>query len=205
MAQRPPIAVRPGTAADRGAVADILARAFIADPAFGYIFPDAAGRAVRLQRFFTLITAIAPDPAQTDIAIDDHGQPVAAAVWRAPGQWQTSTATMLRRLGALLSAFGTALPRALAMQALLDSHHPAAPHWYLQFAGCLPQAQGRGYGGAAIRSRLARCDAGRLPAALETATPSNVPLYRSLGFDVAEEFDVPRGGPHFWDMWRDAQ
>lgn len=202
MNRRAPIIVRPGTAADRDIVADILAQAFFDDPAFGYIFPVAAGRAVRLRRFFALIIRIAPDPGLTDIALDDQGRPVAVALWRAPGAWQTSTATMLLRIGSLLRAFGTALPRALAMQATLDAHHPTSPHWYLQFTGCLPGAQGRGYGGAAIRARLARCDADGLPAGLETATPSNVPLYTALGFAVSEQFDVPRGGPHFWDMWR---
>ena len=205
MNPRPPITVRPGTAADRPMVAGILARAFIDDPAFGYIFPDATARAMRLQRFFALITAIAPDPALTDIALDEQGHPVAVALWRSPGAWATPATTMLRRIGGLVTTFGTALPRALALQAVLDSHHPAAPHWYLQFAGCLPQAQGRGYGGAVIRARLAQCDVVRLPAGLETATPANVPLYTALGFTVAEQFDIPRGGPAFWTMWREPR
>jgi hypothetical protein len=36
---------------------------------------------------------------------------------------------------------------------------------------------------------------------LETATPANVALYRSLGFEVVREWDVPHG-PHFWTMVR---
>ncbi len=204
MSQRPPVTVRPATAADRPAIAALLARAFADDPAFAYIFPAAAGRPRRLQAFFDLITAIAGDPAWTDVACDPQGLPVAAAIWRPPGAWQTSTRVMIRRLWTLFTTFGSALPRALALQNVLDSHHAARPHWYLQFAGCAPELQGRGYGGAAIRARLARCDAGHANAALETATAANVPLYTALGFAVTEEFDIARG-PHFWEMWRDPR
>ncbi len=201
MIQRPPITVRPATTADRPVIADILARAFIDDPALSHIYPAVATRPKRLRGFFDLITAIEPDLTLTNIALDPTGRPVAVALWRSPGNWETPPTTMLRNVIGLVRAFGTALPRALTVQAALDAHHPSAPHWYLSFAGCIPEAQGKGYGGAAIRARLALCDAAGLPAALETATESNTHLYRALGFAESEVFDVPKG-PHFWSMWR---
>jgi len=140
------------------------------------------------------------DPALTDVA-GDHA---AAAVWRAPGKWQTTRLTMLRLALPMLVAFGSALPRALRLQALLEAHHPSEPHWYLEFLGCNPAQQGQGYGGAATRARLDHCDREQLPAALETATAGNVPLYGALGFAVTSEFDVP-GGPHFWSLWREPR
>lgn len=204
MPPRLPIAVRPAAAADRAAVTNVLARAFIRDPALAHIFPAEAPRPVRLARFFSLITATESNPALTDLALHDHGRPVAAAVWRAPGGWKTPAATMLAHAWPMLRTFGTALPRALSLQGMLEAHHPSAPHWYLEFAGCLPELHGRGYGGAAIRTRLAHCDASRTPAALETANEGNVPLYRSLGFEVSGSFTVPKG-PRFWAMWREPR
>ncbi len=43
-----------------------------------------------------------------------------------------------------------------------------------------------------------------VPAVLETATPSNVGLYQRLGYEVMSEWDVPKGGPHFWTMTNQA-
>ena len=68
----------------------------------------------------------------------------------------------------------------------------------------VPTAQGKGFGGAAIRARLALCDAQGLPAALETATESNVGLYQALGFAVTGTYRIT-GGPMFWSMWRDPR
>jgi len=178
----------------------VLASAFANDPALSHVFPDRAVRTARLPRFFDLILRSEADPALTDIAGDN----AAAAVWRPPGAWQTSTATMLRLTIPLLTTFGTALPRALRLQGLLEAHHPATPHWYLEFLGTDAARQGQGFGGAAARARLARCDAEGMPAALETATQRNLGLYTALGFAVTHEFDVPNG-PHFWCMWREPR
>lgn len=201
---RPPIDVRAAAEAERAIAASVLARAFIDDPAMAYLFPDAARRAARLDRFFATITRMDASTEHWSLAFDPAGTPVAATLWRPPGQWVTPPAAMLRLLPRLVSTFGIGLPRALGLQATLESHHPQAPHWYLQFAGCVPAAQGRGYGGAAIRARLAECDAQGLPAALETATPSNLGLYQSLGFVITGSHDI-ENGPTFWNMWRDPR
>ena len=201
--RRPPISVRPATAADGFAVAAILARAFIADPALGHIFPDPAHRPARLRRFFDLVRRAETDPADTLIAMDEAGEDAAVTVWRKPGEWRTPPAAMLRLAWPMLTTFGLALPRALRVQALLEANHPSAPHWYLEFAGCVPERHGRGLGGAAIRARLAATDAAGVPTALETANPANLPIYGALGYVVTGTFDVTPD-LRFWTMWRDA-
>ena len=203
MTERAPSTTRPGRLADRPVVALTLAQAFVDDPAMAYLFPKPLERPQRIAAFFDLITRSEADPALTDIVETQDGV-VAAAIWRPPGAWATPTTTMLRHGLRLLRTFGTGLPRALRVQALLEAHHPPAPHWYLEYVGCVPAAQGKGHGGAAIHARLARCDDERLPAALETATAANVPIYRALGFVITSEFDVPNG-PHFWTMWREPR
>ncbi|OYU14070.1 MAG: GNAT family N-acetyltransferase [Alphaproteobacteria bacterium PA4] len=201
---RPPVTVRPATESDRAATARVFADAFRDDPAMAWLFPDAATRPARLARFFALICRIDADTRHWSLALDPAGEIAAVALWRPPGAWRTSTATMLRHLPRLLGAFGMALPRALGLQARLEAHHPVAPHWYLQFTGCRTADQGKGYGGAAIRAQLAICDATGTPAALETATPGNVGLYQALGFRVSDEFSGADGLP-FWGMWRDPR
>lgn len=200
MAQRPPPAVRAAAPADRGRAVATLAAAFADDPAMRYLFPGDALRRTRLPRFFDVMWRSGPDIGLTDLADDG----AAVAIWRAPGTWKVPSSQMLRFALPLLHAFGAALPRALALQDLLERHHPHAPHWYLAFVGCAPARQRQGLGGAVIRARLAKCDAEGVPAALETATESNLAVYRALGFEVTGEFDVPRG-PRFWTMWREPR
>jgi ribosomal protein S18 acetylase RimI-like enzyme len=85
----------------------------------------------------------------------------------------------------------------------MDAHHPKGiTYFYLHYAGVLPEHQGKGWGGAAIRAGLDKADAAGIPALLETATERNVGLYTSLGFEILSEWDVPKGGPHFWTMMR---
>lgn len=198
MTQRPPIAVRAATRADAPAVVETLARAFIADDVMAYIFPDEASRPRKLRQFFDLFVRAEPDLGNTRIAGDD----AAVTVWRPPGAWRTPKSAMLRLAVPMLRTFGTALPRVLRLQSRLEHHHPAVPHWYLEFAGCDPAHQGQGFGGAAIRAKLADCDAAGLPAALETANPVNLPIYNALGFAVTGTFDVSPA-LRFWSMWRE--
>lgn len=196
---RPPITVRPATATDIPACVAILAAAFQDDPALGWLYRDPVRRPAQLRRFFRLICTTDADPAHWRVAVGADGAPVAVSLWRPPGRWQIPTMTMLGRLPALLDTFRTVLPRALGLQALMDTNHARDPHWYLQFVGCAPAAQGQGHGGAVIRAMLA--EIGAAPAYLETATESNVGLYQALGFTVAKTYAVP-DGPLFWSMWR---
>lgn len=198
--QRPPIAVRPAVAADGRAVAEILARAFAVDPALSYVFPDDARRPRQLAQFFDLMRRAEADPADTLI----DGGDAAVTVWRKPGEWHTPVSTMVRLAWPMVATFGTGLPRELRLQALLDRHHPTVPHWYLQFAGCDPARQGRGFGGTAMRARLAQTDAAGRPTALETANPANLALYGALGYKVTGTFDVT-SALRFWTMWREAR
>ena len=63
-----------------------------------------------------------------------------------------------------------------------------------------PEHQGKGLGSAAIRAGLTRARSDSLPVYLETARDSDAELYDNLGFKVIGEWDVPKGGPHFWSM-----
>lgn len=203
-AETPPaVPVRACTAADIPAVTAILASAFQDDPAMTWLWPDGAERAMRLTRFFDLITHSDADPALWHVALDADGRPAAAALWRRPTRWEVPTRTMIRQLPRLVTAFGTRLPRALRLQGLLDANHMRYRHWYLQFVGCAPRAQGRGLGGAVIRAGLARAAQSGLPAYLETATPSNVGLYQALGFDIIKTYGTG-DGLDFWSMCRPA-
>lgn len=189
--------VRPATAADRNAVAAMLARAFADDPAFNWIY-GGAPPADRLRGLFSVLfdSDLGHMPLMTA-----GGE--AATLWRRPGRASTGWGETLRHALPLWRALGTRIPRALKVGDAIEAHFPREPFWYLHIAGCDPAHQGKGHGGRAIRGGLERLDGG-LPAYLETATESNVGLYRRFGFELVDEWYVPGGGPRFWSMLRRA-
>ena len=191
-------AVRVAGTADRARIATLLARAFSDDPAIAYLFPDALKREKRLPRLFA--TLFDGDALGGMRLMTPAGE--AATLWRGPGQSQTGLLGLLPQAWPLLRTFGFGLGRGLAVSQAIDAHLPPTPHWYLHIAGCDPASQGKGHGGAAIRSGLARIAGSGLPTYLETANPKNLGLYQTLGFAVTDTWEIPRGGPRFWSLLR---
>ena len=153
--------MRLATASDRDQVSRILAAAFADDPAMAYIYPDSAVRRTRLPRLFTIL--FDSDGKAGPRFVTEGGE--AATLWRGPGRAQVGWLEMLGQAGALLRAFGTALPRALQVAEAIEAHMPRMPFLYLHIAGCHPKHQGKGFGSKAIAAGLASVDG--LPAYLE--------------------------------------
>lgn len=198
----PPLEVAAVLRSQESALADVLARAFHDDPIWEWIFPDAAVRARRLPPLFRRFLRHA-DRRRATIRTTAGRQGV--AIWRPPGGWRDPRWSQLRLAVAMAPLFRDALDRITVLGATVESHHPDEPHWYLATLGTDPGAQGRGIGSALLAEQLASCDAGGIPAYLETETAANVAFYSRHGFVVRSEADVPRAGPHMWFMWREPQ
>ena len=180
------------------AVTSTLALAFHDDPALAWILPDPAIRRARLPAFFRLM---AREDYAAGMVLHSPGMEV-ATLWRAPGRHKETPLGAIYQQLSFLGILRTAILRGDAVGKCMAAHHPAGKHYYLRFAGVLPQVQGKGWGGLALRAGIERAEADGLPIYLETATQSNVGLYRRFGFEVTDEWDVPGGGPHFWAMMR---
>jgi ribosomal protein S18 acetylase RimI-like enzyme len=181
-------------------IAKTLARAFQNEEACSYIFPDPQVRARRLIAMFRVI--VANDGAAGSIYQSEGGE--AITLWRSPGKATGTSWEFARSLVPFIAALGSGIGRGLKISGLIEKHHPSEPFHYLHFAGCAPEHQGKGFGGAAIRAGLAQADADHLPAYLETATKGNLALYRSLGFEVVANWSVTHDVP-FWGMLRPAR
>lgn len=193
--ERPPIG--EAGPAQAGALVATLAAAFANDPAMSWIMPDAADRQRRLPGLFR--TLVADDLARGWALASPAGE--AVTLWRHSDMVHESLWRMITGLPGFIRVLGPNLLRGLAVSTAVEAHQPKGrPYHHLHFAGVDPAFQGRGWGGAAIRAGQDRARASGLPVFLETATPENVGLYQALGFRVTEEWDVPRGGPHFWSM-----
>jgi len=176
-----------------------LADAFQDDPALSWILPDPDLRRARLPHLFA---AMIKADRKAGVILSAPGGEV-ATLWRAPGQTKPGLTETLGEGWPMLRTFGVALGRAMAVSTAMAAHHPKPDdYWYLQYAAVAPAAQGKGWGGAAIREGIARATAAGKPTMLETAKETNVAIYLRLGFVVVEEWRVPKGGPRFWTLFR---
>lgn len=183
---------------DTKALVTTLAAAFQEDPAFSFILPDPEKRRAKLKRFFDI--AVREDLA----AGAAHHSPAfeVTTLWRAPGRHKEEPLGSFRTFLSFATIFGTGLGRGGAVAGQMAKHHPQSRHWYLRYAGVVPDAQGKGWGGLALKAGIAMAEADGLPIYLETAKLENVGLYQRFGFAITQEWDVPGGGPHFWGMMR---
>ena len=188
---------------DRAALAAMLARSFYDDPIFVWLVPDDRRRERRLTKLFgTLLKGF---PAGWESYTTSDPNRAGISMWAPPDKWKIGVGTQLRMIPGALRAIGRAIPKYVSTFSAIETHHPHEPHWYLAGLGTDPPHQRKGIGAALMQPVLARCDAQGIPAYLETQKERNVPYYRHHGFEVIEEMDLPRGGPHLWLMWRDPQ
>jgi GNAT superfamily N-acetyltransferase len=195
--------IRKLTAADSKTVSRILAQAFYDDPLMGWMMPRDATRLRRLERVFALASrriwlpqdeCFVPEPL------------IGAAMWMPPDTLKLSPLAQLRMLPAWARVLRGDFPRMMKLDAFVEKSHPEKPaHWYVNAMGVTPAWQGRGYGTVLMRPVLERCDAERVPAYLETATPRGRALYERNGFEVVEECRFADDAPPVWRMWREPR
>lgn len=191
-------ALRAAGPDDAGAVAEILAAAFAADPVMTWTF--GGNRAFRTV-FRELAGCIYLRHGFGHIAGDR-----AATLWlpaRVPLRLPKLNEMRIAASAALHGGFG-AIARALETAAVLEKHHPHEPHYYLFAVGVVPDAQGKGLGGALLAEGLKRADEEGAAAYLENSNPKNTPLYERHGFRVTAPLPLPAGAPPLLSMLRAA-
>lgn len=176
-----------------------LVEAFRDDPGLSWIQPDDHRRYRALPTLFQWLL-------DTHLA---HGHllgtpdATAVALWFQPDCIHTPPPLRLPDVLRMANAFGVRIGHALLISHCIERHLPPGEDWwYLRYVAVRPDQQGKGLGGAVIRAGIAQARERGLPVFLETCKPDNMQIYRSLGFRVHSEWDVPLGGPHFWTMVR---
>ncbi len=201
----------------RARAADALARAFAADAAYVDLVPDAARRLDVLRPMFGAVVCYAHVFGVVTTTAEIEG----AACRVAPGKlaltpWRVirTGLRMGRAAGDLVRAMAglgrDARRRFRRGEAHVDRVHArlmTRPHWYLWALGVVPEAQGKGIGGALLQPVLAQADAEGVPCYLETQTEDNVRFYERRGFDVvaADELPGQRVSLPMWYMVREAR
>ncbi len=194
-------------AADLAKAIELLCDAFAADPVMDWIFRDGARRREALSTYFNM--ALTRQSLPHD---ECHVAPgfEATAIWLPPHGVQSlnpGLGTQITMAPLILRACGISrIPRALAMMAAMEKHHPKhQPHWYLFFLGVLPAMQGMGLGSAILEATLSRVDDTGVAASLDNSNPKNTRLYERHGFRVLNEYRPRADAPPILSMWRDAK
>ena len=178
-----------------------MARAFHDDPLICFILRDEASRAAKMPRLFRLLFKLGLPHGACDVTEGYE----AAALWRPPNLWEIPWWQYVTNGGDFLGLFGVGGGlRVMSTMDVIEKRHPHEPHWYLQAIGTDTEKQGKGFGGVVIRRGLAKADASRMPAYLESSKETNIPIYKSFGFEVTGEIKLP-DGPTLWPMWRKAR
>lgn len=191
--------VRKVRAGELRQVAAVLARAFYDDPPTCWTIPDEQRREEMLYRGFHFYLRKLWFPQGECLTTAGVA---GAAAWLPPGGWKLHPLRQLLLLPGLAMAFGRSTGRVLSAIASMESSHPEEEHFYLPFAGVLPEWQGKGIGSALLVPVLERCDRDAIPAYLEASSPMNRRLYERHGFEVTEEFRFAEDAPPLWRMWR---
>lgn len=192
--------VRSTGAADSAVVSAMLARAFFDDPVMMFMIPDAEARSTKLPRIFKLLLKMALPHGLCQMTQGCE----TATIWKPPGKWHLSIWDYLANGPQMLGIFGANVFNVMGTMDRIEKVHPEKPHFYLQVIGTDPPKQGKGFASAIMRQQLAVSDAAGLPCYLESSKDTNIPVYRSFGFEVTGEIKIP-DGPTLWPMWREAR
>lgn len=187
--------------ADAHVVAPSLGRAFDADPLFVAMFPDASKRKGALTSLFAAWIKLLHGGDDTSVI---EASNVGAALWSAPGKWKIGLLDEARLAPSVLGPLGLRVIAALRVLYEVERVHPREPHYYLRLLGCDPSMQGKGIGAALLAPMMARLDAEKMPAYLESSNDKNLTFYRRHGFETMSVVQTSLG-PHVTRMWREPR
>ncbi|MGD8475063.1 MAG: GNAT family N-acetyltransferase [Anaerolineae bacterium] len=195
-------------ASQKAQSAQMLARAFLEDPAYSAIFPDGDERERSLRSLFGAVIGYSLVYGLI------HTTPTVSGVacWLSPGNTEITLWRILRTGLGLQRAVARFKPQArkefLETLAYMDEIHKREvpdPHWYLWALGVAPEHQGQGIGSRLIQPVLAQADRDGVPCHLETQTEGNVSFYQHRGFEIVSDGWVAEREIRVWMMLREAQ
>lgn len=168
-----PIIKTAATASDEAHVIDVVVRAFAADPAARWGWPDSQQY---FMHFPSLVRAVGGKAFTQGTAYYVDGY-AAAALWLPPNIHPDEDK--------LISLAQRTVSEQIQKDFLsvfehMGHYHPSEPHWFLPFVGVDPLQQGKGFGSALLQHTLIPCDRDSKLAYLESSNPKNISLSLSL-------------------------
>lgn len=183
----------------------LMARAFIQDPFFTFVFPNAARRERILPWLFEKNLRYGQRCGKVFTTASLEG----IALWLGPDK------PGLEWMGTILSGLFLVplkltwreLDRSLRLSKFAGQLHQKSitgRHWYLVGLGVEPSWQGRGVASALLQPVLALADQEKVACYLDTNYEGNLPFYARFGFSVVGHGQASQAGPHTWGMLRQS-
>lgn len=186
------------------AAGEMLGRAFVDDPFFTYMDPDAETRGSRVRWYLEANTRAC---VLLGSAYVTAATMAGVALWVPQGREFDEEIMHESGLSARAQVFGpdTEARYGILGRAFGEAHQQIAPepHHYLTILGVDPEHQGQGIGGALLRPFLAEADRDGIMCYVETTRERNVPFYERHGFVVIDARSVE--GVPFWTFRREPK
>lgn len=193
-------ALRIAAEGDTDRVADLVTDAFDHLEVIHFLVPDPDRRRPVVRDWYRLWVEHAICGAG-QVVLTETGD--AAAVWFDRTGPASEPNDYTKHLAELTGAH---LDRFEHLDAQMDAHHPADPHWHLLFLAVHPDRQHRGLGSALMDHTHTRLDAQGTAAYLEATGEDNRRLYRRHGYTDMDPATLPVApGIRLYRMWRPAQ
>lgn len=192
-----------------GAGAALLARSFVEEPLFAYLFAGKErSRVVRatVPWFRCFIRTFMGDGEIHAARLD--GRLVGVGVRTPPGAVPLKGVRKARFVASVVLANLRMMATSRAARGMmtigpkLERLEPHEPFYGLSWVGVEPEFQGRGVGRALADFAVRRADETRVPAWLITFGPETRALYERRGFLVEQEVRPLPDGPVGWTMLR---
>jgi ribosomal protein S18 acetylase RimI-like enzyme len=193
--------LHPVIGADVARASTTLAEAFVDDPVKCFLVGRDEVPVATSQPFFNVFLRM-QIPHGLTFATPGFES---VAVWAPPGQWKVPVSQIVRNSPTFLKLYKWRFVPNLVVLSDIEKQHPREPHYYLEFVGTKPAAQGKGMGTKLIEPMCAKADAEGVGMYLESSKESNVPFYSRFGFEVRDTLQHRRNGPTMWLMWRDPR
>jgi len=182
--------IRTYCEADRGEVADLLARAFLENPLHLVVFGGAGPEQLRQHRVL-FETSLQEIDTGTQVVTLDDGRVVGFAHWISGPGCRPSPRTMASVAPRLLEELGQdVFGRVIVWRRAWGERDPETPHCHFGPFAVHPEAQGRGFGARLLERFCEAVDRSGEVGYLETERPENLAIYRKAGFEVTGKCDV---------------
>lgn len=188
-----------------GEAAELLADAFLHDPAMVGLLADQRRRRLLLERWYGSLLWVARRHARRPVlAAERGGRLVGVAVSYGENRYPPPGRTAGAHAPALLRAGPRASIRAARWFAVRGATRPEAAHYlYLELLGVAPSAQRTGVGDALLAHLLTDAKERALALVLHTNEAENLAYYERYGFAVTQSTTLPHRAPE-WLMERPA-
>ena len=186
--------IKTVTADEEEAAINVVVRAFSADPAARWLYPDPHQYSVNFPSF---VRAFGGEAIEQGSAYSIDGCS-GVALWLPPDVHsdEEAIAGLIQR-----TVSNQRQEEIFALLGQMGGYHPSEPHWYLPLIGVDPALQGKGYGSRLMEHALSRCDRDKQLAYLESSNPKNISLYERHGFELLGTIQVG-GSPPIFPMLR---